>query len=419
MQILVYSYNYHPEPIGIAPLMTELAQGLVKRGHQVHVLTAMPWYPQGEIQPEYLNKLYLTEEEAGVKIQRCYVWTRKERNLQNRLLFELSFALLSFLQGLNGWRPDVIFVTIPGLPVCIPASLLGLIYRAPVILNLQDILPDAAVHVGLLKNPQVIQVFKYLEKFAYWSCNQISVISDGFTKNLLAKGVSQEKIAEIPNWVDLQFIRPLAKNPNYFRQENKLEDKFVVMYAGNVALTQRIETLIDAASQLLDIPNIAIVIVSNQNALSKLKDYAQAKAATNVVFVPFQPREKLPEMLAAADVSVVLQKANVIDFNMPSKIQVLLASGRALIASVPNQGTAAKAIIKSGGGLVIEPENSKALAKAILSLYNHPETLETLARQGREYAEEKYCLEKALDSYENLFRNISGVAEPLNKEQFI
>ena len=420
MRILIYSYNYHPEPIGIAPLMTELAQGLVKRGHEVHVLTAMPWYPEGEIQAPYKNKIYCIEENEGVKIQRSYVWTRRKRSLKNRVLFEMSFALLSFLQGLSScWRPDIIFVTIPGLPVAVPASILSLLYRAPVILNLQDILPDAAVHVGLLKNPQVIQVFKYLEKFAYWSAHQISVISDGFTKNLMTKGVKAEKIVEIPNWVDLQFIRPLPKNLNQFRHNHDLEKKFVVMYSGNIALTQRMETLVDAAIELLPIENICIVIVSNQGHSSDLQKYAREKQASNVVFIPFQPREKLPEMLAAADVSVILQKGNVIDFNMPSKIQVLLASGRPLIASVPFEGTAAQAIRRSGGGLVSEPEDAPALAKAILWLYEHPQELDLLARQGREYAEQEYCLEKALDNYEKLFRSVLGHSAQITKEQFI
>jgi colanic acid biosynthesis glycosyl transferase WcaI len=139
MRILVYSYNYHPEPIGIAPLMTELAEGLAQRGHQVRVLTAMPWYPANEIAPEYRGKLYLTEKQNNVMVQRSYVWIRRDRGLRNRVLFELSFVVLSFFQALMGRRPDVILLTVPGLPVCVPAAVLGWIYRVPIVLNLQDI----------------------------------------------------------------------------------------------------------------------------------------------------------------------------------------------------------------------------------------------------------------------------------------
>ncbi|GCL56232.1 putative glycosyl transferase [Microcystis aeruginosa NIES-3806] len=406
MRILLYSYNYYPEPIGIAPLMTELAEGLVKRGHQVRVLTAFSWYPNSEIDPEYRGKIYLEEERNGVKIQRSYVWIRPQRSLKNRILFELSFVFLSFFQALKGEKPDLIFLTVPGLPVCVPAALLSKLYGVPIILNLQDILPDAAVHVGLLTNQKMIKVFSSLEKFAYKTASKISVIADGFTKNLLTKNVPSEKIIEIPNWVDVSFIKPLPKNHNYFRQENHLEGKFIVLYSGNIALTQPLETLIDAAVQLVNIPEIQVVIVGKKEALDRLEKYRQQQGASNVLLLPFQTREKLPEMLAAADVGMVMQKHNVISFNMPSKIQVLLASGRAIIASVPADGTAARAIERSGGGLVVNPEDPEALATAILKLYKNPDLATILGEKGRQYAEENYAFEKTLDQYEKLFSQV-------------
>jgi colanic acid biosynthesis glycosyl transferase WcaI len=318
----------------------------------------------------------------------------------------LSFVFLSFFQALKGEKPDLIFLTVPGLPVCVPAALLSKLYGVPIILNLQDILPDAAVHVGLLTNQKMIKVFSSLEKFAYKTASKISVIADGFTKNLLTKNVPSQKIIEIPNWVDVSFIKPLPKNHNYFRQENHLEGKFVVLYSGNIALTQPLETLIDAAVYLVDIPEIKVVIVGKKEALDRLEKYRQQQGASNVLLLPFQPREKLPEMLAAADVGMVMQKHNVISFNMPSKIQVLLASGRAIIASVPADGTAARAIERSGGGLVVTPEDPEALATAILKLYKNPDLATILGEKGRQYAEENYAFEKTLDQYENLFSQV-------------
>jgi colanic acid biosynthesis glycosyl transferase WcaI len=408
MRILVYSYNYHPEPIGIAPLMTELAEGLAQRGHQVRVLTAMPWYPANEIAPEYRGKLYLTEKQNNVTIQRSYVWIRRDRGLRNRVLFELSFVVLSFFRALMGRRPDVILLTVPGLPVCVPAAILGWIYRTPIVLNLQDILPDAAVHVGLIRSEKMIRVFQWLEKFAYKTAKKISVIADGFTRNLLDKSVPLEKIVEIPNWVNIDFIKPLSKENNYFRIENQLEGKFVVMYSGNIALTQPLEVLIDAAVQLQHIRDIAVVIVGKKEALARLERYCQEKGVRNVILRPFQPREKLPEMLAAADVGMVMQKNNVISFNMPSKIQVLLASGRAIIASVPATGTAARAIETSGGGIVVSPEDPNAIAQAILELYSNPEQTKLLGERGRQYAQKHYSFEFALDSYEQLFFEVKN-----------
>lgn len=403
MQILIYSYNYHPEPIGIAPLMTELAEGLVKRGHEVRVVTAMPNYPERRIYPGYRRKLYKAEQRNGVLIERSYVMIRPKPSLLDRVLLDGSFVLTSFLLALKGERPDVILATVPPLPVCLPAALVGWLRGCPVVLNVQDIQHEAAVSVGLLNNKLVIRAFEALEKFANRTATKISVIADGFVENLLAKGVSPSKIELIPNWVDVNFIRPLPKENNAFRAEHQLNGKFVVLYSGNIALTQDIRTVIKAAALLSHIPEIVFVIVGDGQALERVQYYCEIDQAHNVKLLPFQPREKLPEMLAAADVSLVTQKPNVIAFNLPSKIPVILASGRPIVASVPATGTAAKAVRQSGGGLVVTPEEPKALAFAIEELYNNPEKAEMLGRQARQHAVEHYSFEQALNSYEELF----------------
>ncbi|HEY9849401.1 MAG TPA: glycosyltransferase family 4 protein [Leptolyngbyaceae cyanobacterium] len=406
MRILIYSYNYHPEPIGIAPLMTELAEGLAKRGHKVRVVTGMPNYPERRIYPKYKGKLYTTEKVNGVAVQRSYVFIRPNPSLVDRLLLDGSFVLSSFFHALVGERPEVILATVPPLPVCLPSALLGWLHGCPVVLNVQDIQHEAAVHVGLLKNKKVIRIFEALEKFAYRAAASISVIADGFVENLLGKGIPSEKIELIPNWVDVNFIRPLPKENNQFRNNNQLDGKFVVLYSGNIALTQDLRTVIKAAAMLRDIPEVVFVIVGEQQAIERVRYYCELDGADNVKVLPFQPREKLPEMLAAADVSLVTQKHNVIAFNLPSKIPVILASGRPIVASVPSTGTAAKAVQQSGGGLVVTPEDPKALAIAIESLYKNPEKCEFLGRQGRQHAMEYYSFEQALNRYEALFASL-------------
>jgi colanic acid biosynthesis glycosyl transferase WcaI len=245
-----------------------------------------------------------------------------------------------------------------------------------------------------------------LEKFAYYTATKISVIADGFVENLLSKKVPASKIVQIPNWVDVNFIRPLSKENNAFRAAHKLNGKFVVLYSGNIALTQGLETVVKAASLLRHIPDIAFVIVGEAKGLERLQVECQQSNADNVLLLPFQPREHLPEMLAAADVGLIVQKKNVVSFNMPSKIQVLLASGRTLVGSVPDNGTAARAIKQSGGGVVVPPEDSDALAEAILDLYKHPEKVKTLGYKSRQYAVEQYTFEQALNQYESLFYSI-------------
>ena len=406
MRVLIYSYNYYPEPIGIAPLMTELAEGLVRLGHEVRVVTGMPNYPQRQIYEGYRDKFYCTETRNGVLIQRSFIWVKPKPSLLDRLLLDGSFVVSSFFQALRGWRPDVILLTVPPLPVCLPAALLGMVYNCPIVLNVQDILPEAAVHVGLLKSKRMIRVLEGLEKFSYRTAHTISVIADGFVDNLVNKGVPAQKIACIPNWVDTQFIRPLDKEDNAFRKAHGLEGKFVIMYSGNIALTQGLETVVEAAVRLQQHPGIAFVIVGEPNAIAKLQEYCNTCGVTNVHLLPFQPRAKLPEMLAAADVGLIVQKHNVVSFNMPSKTQVLLASGRAIVASVPSTGSAAKAIEKSRGGIVVAPENPEALAASVLELYQNPELAERLGYQGRQFAVERYSFEQALSQYESLFYSV-------------
>ncbi|MBD2442666.1 WcaI family glycosyltransferase [Dolichospermum sp. FACHB-1091] len=406
MRILIYSYNYHPEPIGIAPIMTHLAEGLVKRGHQVRVVTAMPNYPARQIYEEYRGKFYVDENINGVHIQRSYVWIRPQPNLLDRLLLDSSFVLTSFFPALMGWRPEVILFPSPSLPVCVPATFLGFLSSCPVVLNLQDILPEAAIHLGLLKNKLLIRVFTALEKFAYASANKISVISEGFADNLLAKGVPSQKIVHIPNSVDVNFIRPLPKEENPFRATHNLKGKFVVLYSGNIALTQGLETVIQTAAKLREIQDITFVIVGEAKGLQRLQQQCLDYGADNVLLLPFQPRQKLPQMLAAADIGLVVQKKNVISFNMPSKIQVLLASGRALVGSVPENGTAFKAIKKSGGGMLVPPEDPEALATAILELYRKPEKVKQLGDKSRQHAVDYYALEQTLNEYEALFKSV-------------
>jgi colanic acid biosynthesis glycosyl transferase WcaI len=418
MRILIYSYNYHPEPIGIAPLMTELAEGLVKRGHEVRVVTGMPNYPQRQIYPEYRGKWFCTEERNGVAIQRSTVWIRPKPGLLTRILLDASFVVTSLFQALRGWRPDVILLTVPPLPVSVSAALLGAIYGCPIVLNLQDILPDAAVHIGLIKNKLAIRVFEQLEKFAYRTAHTISVITEGFTENLLSKGIHPSKIRCIPNWVDVNFIRPLSEAESEFRRAHGLEEKFVVMYSGNIALTQGLETVIRTAAQLSYLPDIAFVIVGEPRALEKLRWVCEEYGAKNVLLLPFQPREQLPKMLAAADVGLVVQKQQVVSFNMPSKIQVLLASGRPIVASVPLTGTAARAILQSGGGVVVAPEQPDLLADAIMTLYDDRKRAEALGQQGRRYAMQHYAFEKALSRYESLFYDVTTSSKPGWKVRF-
>ena len=274
------------------------------------------------------------------------------------------------------------------------------------VLNIQDIVSEAAVRVGLLKKDSwIVSVAQAVEKLAYLKATKISVIAEDFVTNLVEQGVNKNRIVCIPNWVDLDFIRPLNKN-NSFREKHNLQDKFVVIYSGNIALTQGLETVVKAAASLKEKSEIHFVILGEERARQQLQKCCDNYQADNILLLPLVPREKLPEMLSASDIGLVIQKKTVTAFNLPSKIPVILASGRPIIASVPNTGTAMRVVKESGAGIVVTPEDFQALAQAILELYKNPEKLEQLGRQGRKYAEENFGLKTVLNSYEALFAEI-------------
>ncbi len=406
MRILVYSYNYYPEPIGIAPLMTELAEGLVAKGHQVRVVTAMPNYPERKIYPGYEGKLYKSEHRNGVEIERCFVAVRPKPGLLCRALLEGSFSVLSVIKAISGWRPDVILSTSPSLTACLPVAIAKAFHRCPSVLSLQDILPEAAIQTGLLTNPLAIKVFEKLEKFAYANATKISVISPSFSANLLKKAVPDRKIECISNWVDTDFITPMRKEDNNFRRAYGLGGKFVVLYSGNIARTQGVRTIIRAAAQMQANPDVEFVIVGEKSQLKELDQLRIELGVHNLLLLPFVGRQDLPEMLAAADVSLVMQKQNVVGFNMPSKIQVIMASGRPIIASVPAYSAAAEAVTQSQSGLVTQSECPTALADAVQSLYEDPKAAIAFGKRARQFALKNYSFDQALNAYEALLGSV-------------
>lgn len=410
MKILIYSYNYAPEPIGIAPLMTELAEGLAARGHEVRVLTGMPNYPERQIHPPYRGKLYCREWVNGVRVDRCYIRVRPKLGLVGRMVLDGSFVLTSFVRSLNLWRPDVILFTSPPLPVCVPAWILSKLKGCPTVLSLQDILPEAAVATGLVKSQKAIRIFEKLERFCYWSADAIVAIAEGFVDNLRdRKGIPKGKIELIHNWADVDAIAPMDHDTP-FRRNNGLSGKFVALYAGNIALTQGIETVVKAAALLKGRPEaeaVRFVIVGAKQRLAELQQSCQAEGVEDLVLLrEFVPAQERPQMLAAADVGLVVQKRNVVAFNMPSKTQGIMASGRAIIASVPATGTAARAVTEAGAGVVVPPEDPQALLEAVLALYRDRDRTLAYGRAGRHWAETKYSHTVAIDRYEALFQRL-------------
>ena len=238
MRLLLLTLYFTPDIGANAVIMTKLAEQISSLGHEVTVVTAFPHYGANRIWQDYRGKLVQRDGHGDVRVPRVYLYVPHHKSrLLGRVLNYVSFNVLSTIVGLLSGTQDVVLSPSPPLTIGLSAYLISRLRGIPYVYNVQDIHPDVAIRLGVLKNPRVIAFFKALERFVYAKAAAISVISEGFRRNLLAKGVPADKICVIPNFVDPGFVRPLPRH-NGFSQTHDLDDRYVVLFAGNVGLSQ-------------------------------------------------------------------------------------------------------------------------------------------------------------------------------------
>ena len=288
MRILILTQWYRPEP---SQLLPELAQTLMELGHEVEVLTGFPNYPSGKLYPGYKVRIRQREVIDGVPVVRAPLYPDHSRSGMRRTINYLSFAASVCLFGWQGVaRPDVIFVYHPPLTVGIPAILLGRLWNTPFVYQIQDMWPETLSATGMLRNKKVLN---WVGKAACWIYSQataICVISPGFRRNLLDKGVPGEKIHVIPNWVNTETYYPVDPDPDQARQLG-LSGRFNIMFAGNIGEAQGLETVLDAALLLKDLPEVQFVLVGDGVAAPRLREQAQTRRLSNVRFLGRYPAE--------------------------------------------------------------------------------------------------------------------------------
>jgi colanic acid biosynthesis glycosyl transferase WcaI len=401
LRILIIAQHYAPEDVSGAVLGTELATDLVKRGHQVTFLTCAPNYPLGKIFPGYKNRIFSIETIDGVRIIRVWSYISK-KSFWRRILNYGTFSVSAFWGGLLSGKQDLVLSFSPPLPLGISAWLLSRIKKTPWILNVMDIYPEIAILSGILKNPIAIKIFTGLEKFIYHQASHIQVLSEGFKNNLVKKGVSPEKISTIPVWADPDLIHPETKS-NSFSKEYNLEEKFVILYSGNLGVNTSLEDVIIAADYLKFQKDIYFVFVGEGTKKEELVAQVRQKYLDNVLFLPFQPRGLFNLVLASASVSLVSLSANAHYTSLPSKTFNIMASNRPILAVTPLESEIAHLIQNYECGIVIPPGNPEYLSEAILTLKSDPAKLDQLGNNGRQKLIENYSRNHCVDLYEKLF----------------
>jgi colanic acid biosynthesis glycosyl transferase WcaI len=398
MKISIHTMYFLPE-FGSAPiLMNELASHFAQRGYTVEVMTTIPRPPH---QRAYRGRLFIKERRNGLIVKR--VMTNFTENPLGRLIAWTIYTLASFF-NLFSIRPgDVLFLRLPPLQLGITGILSRIWLGVPFILNIQDIHPDLSIESGILRNSLVIRLAQGFEKWIYKYSPTIVVISDGFKQNLIGKGVPAGKIQVIPNWVDTDFLRPLAKD-NPVARKFGLNGKFVAMYSGTISLSSNLalEKVLEAAALLKDEKGMKIAIIGAGLKKKSLEDKAAGLGLANVVFIPFQPYADLPALLSSADVLLVPLDVEKSQLSVPSKLYNFMAAGRPILGLASSSSEVAGLIASAGCGLCVPPQAPERIAEALIQLRNSPAEARDMAARGRRYAEDHFSKKMILAKYEML-----------------
>lgn len=409
MRIVLLSQWYPPEQAPIGYMIQELALSLVAKGHNVTVITGFPNHPSGVVFGGYRKQWCLEENREGVTVKRMYLFTSASPGKIKRVVTFLSFTLTSAWALLVHPRYDLIFAVFQPLSVGLILPTLAKIRQVKFILNVQDLHPEVPIELGLISNPLLVRLLRWIEKYGYQSADGLAVICDKFRIHCVQLGAKDSNVAVIPNWIDLQEITPKSRENSFRTELGLLPEHIVVLYAGTIGLVSGAEIVLNAALVLQDkLPNIRFVFVGEGTALVSLKAFTHSNVLTNIVFAPFQKRSALSDVQAIADISLVTLLRGKGRASVPSKVLGYMAAARPVIASVDADSETASLLTRAGCGVIVEPEDSIALATAIASLAGDSNRMFWLGRHGRQHLEEHYQKDKITGQYVKFFEEIVG-----------
>jgi colanic acid biosynthesis glycosyl transferase WcaI len=387
MRILVYGINYAPELTGIGKYTAEMCAWFARQGHTVHVVTGMPYYPEWEVHKKYKGRLWHKEKMDGVTVYRCPLYIPGHITPMKRIIHEFSFLASIFpvwLKTLFQKKYDTVICVSPPFHLGFFPLLYSKIRRVNLITHIQDLQVDAAKNLVMIRNGHLLNMMFGAEKFILKRSTAVSTISTGMLKRIKAKNISHSKTILFPNWVDVNAVRPVPKEYS-LRKEFGLgmEDK-VILYSGNLGEKQGLEILIDTAKHFESRKDVHFVIVGSGGNKENLETLVKNEGLNNIRFYPLVPNEKLPLLLAMADLHLVLQKKSASDLVMPSKLTGILASGGCPVVTTEKGTSLYEMIDKHNLGILVKPESAfelqQSLEKALAS------DLSIYKRNARQFA---------------------------------
>lgn len=407
MRILVLCPHFAPDVAPTGEVMTSITHALADRGHELTIITSLPWYRHHRVEDGWGGRPWRSQRTGWGRVVRLHPFPTDKSNIPARAVAFGGFTgLAAIFAVLSQPRPDVVLVMSPPLPLGIAGWLTALLRRIPFVFNIQDVFPDVAVEVGAITNRHVIRAAGLVERFLYRRSDAVTVLSEDLRDNVAGKlGTNRpERVRVIPNFVDTERIRPLDRS-NSYRADYDLGDRTVVLYAGNVGYSQSLELVIEAARRLSDRSDVVFVINGGGSALEDLK--AQAEGLGNVRFVDMQPRERLPEVLAAGDVHVIPLKRGLARSSVPSKLYSILAAGRPVLASVDSGTEVATTVERAGAGRCVPPDDADAFCGALVSMLSNRPELERMGESGRHFVEGWVSPAAVGEAYEGLFAELT------------
>lgn len=407
-RVTLIAVVYEPDTVSTAVIVAGLARQLTALGHDVSVLTSVPHYNASakvRADPRYRTgrfRPFTVAEEGGIHVVRCYVPQRKGPTL--RRAFQLG--VLHFTLGVAALRhfreTDVAIVVSPPLTLAFAAFALKAVSGTKVIYNVQELWPDVPRELGIITNPVLIWLLGRLERAIYRRADAVTPIGDGFGEVVRRRGARHERVTVIPNFVDAAWISPRRKR-NMLSEEWALADQPVVLYAGNVGLTQDFQLLLEGAAKL---PDVAFVIVGSGAGLPDLRRRIGELALGNVQLHPYQPPERVADLYGMADVVAVPLRPGHARTTTPSKIFSAMAAGKPVLACADADTDVARVLAVNSAGITVPPGDLNAFVDAIERLVNG--RAEEFERSAALEAATRHSPGACAAAYDRLLRRVTA-----------
>ena len=408
LRLVVLCPHFSPDMAPTGVVMTRIVHEMAALGHELHVVTSLPWYREHAIESGWGGKLWRVEKTEWGSITRVHPFPGKTK--QNLLRRAFGFVLFSAVVGLRSIVAGGLPRRVHGVLSMSPPLTLGLtgwvtkLFRGGMLVfNIQDIFPDAAAQTGAITNKQILRGARWLERVSYERSDAVVLLSEDLKQNVAAKlsGKFHNRLYVIPNFVDTSAIVPGDRMTNY-RRELGIDDRVIVMYAGNVGFSQSLELVLAAAKSF---PSIAFVINGDGAARRSLQDKAKNENIDNVHFADYQPIERLSEVLASGDIHVVPLKTGLASVSVPSKMYSILSAGRPVLAAIDSNTEIPRTLAESGAGIAVAPDNEADFISALQILISDGVKRNEMGALGRTWVEHHASAGAVAKRYEAIYLN--------------